>query len=104
YPHPAPHLNLHSFPTRRSSDLPPLAFSDRGCCPRPKPATARNWKLENPKSTNPKSQIQNPKWLQFSARPCRTTERHPQLGRMFLDRKSTRLNSSHEWISYAVFC
>src|SRR5438105_10741165 len=25
--------------------------------------------------------------------------------RMFpLDRKSTRLNSSHEWISYAVFC
>src|SRR5207247_11339580 len=24
-----------------------------------------------------------------------------QLGR---DRKSTRLNSSHEWISYAVFC
>src|SRR5207247_10904564 len=23
---------------------------------------------------------------------------------VFLDRKSTRLNSSHEWISYAVFC
>src|SRR5207247_6570712 len=23
---------------------------------------------------------------------------------MFEDRKSTRLNSSHEWISYAVFC
>src|SRR6266536_6348916 len=22
----------------------------------------------------------------------------------FLDRKSTRMNSSHEWISYAVFC
>src|SRR5207247_8652625 len=22
----------------------------------------------------------------------------------FTDRKSTRLNSSHEWISYAVFC
>src|SRR5438105_6657056 len=22
----------------------------------------------------------------------------------FVDRKSTRLNSSHEWISYAVFC
>src|SRR6266536_5255728 len=26
---------------------------------------------------------------------------HRQHGR---DRKSTRLNSSHEWISYAVFC
>src|SRR5438105_12916381 len=25
-------------------------------------------------------------------------------GRGFQDRKSTRLNSSHEWISYAVFC
>src|SRR5438105_8403674 len=28
-------------------------------------------------------------------RPCAATRR---------DRKSTRLNSSHEWISYAVFC
>src|SRR6266536_4269348 len=25
-------------------------------------------------------------------------------GRFGRDRKSTRLNSSHEWISYAVFC
>src|SRR5207247_3123372 len=29
--------------------------------------------------------------------------RHPPTG-IRLDRKSTRLNSSHEWISYAVFC
>src|SRR5438105_8047640 len=26
------------------------------------------------------------------------------IGRLIEDRKSTRLNSSHEWISYAVFC
>src|SRR5438105_8422178 len=26
------------------------------------------------------------------------------LSQLVLDRKSTRLNSSHEWISYAVFC
>src|SRR6266536_608567 len=26
------------------------------------------------------------------------------LGSWKVDRKSTRLNSSHEWISYAVFC
>src|SRR5438105_6163223 len=26
------------------------------------------------------------------------------LGSLAIDRKSTRLNSSHEWISYAVFC
>src|SRR6266849_8496208 len=32
--------------------------------------------------------------------------RHPTPGRSARgrDRKSTRLNSSHEWISYAVFC
>src|SRR3989442_4799860 len=30
--------------------------------------------------------------------------RDPQLGRLALDRKSTRLNSSHVRISYAVFC
>src|SRR6266849_6282847 len=28
----------------------------------------------------------------------------PQRGRLRADRKSTRLNSSHEWSSYAVFC
>src|SRR5438105_10956693 len=33
-------------------------------------------------------------------------EQHPRVGAAVavLDRKSTRLNSSHEWISYAVFC
>src|SRR5207247_5050819 len=30
-----------------------------------------------------------------------TGSRRPKIHR---DRKSTRLNSSHEWISYAVFC
>src|SRR5438105_5440676 len=29
---------------------------------------------------------------------------HGHVDEMPLDRKSTRLNSSHEWISYAVFC
>src|SRR5207247_9600426 len=29
---------------------------------------------------------------------------HGQRPRRCKDRKSTRLNSSHEWISYAVFC
>src|SRR5207247_8577192 len=28
----------------------------------------------------------------------------PTIASFTLDRKSTRLNSSHEWISYAVFC
>src|SRR6266536_4936739 len=30
--------------------------------------------------------------------------RHRARGVRAQDRKSTRLNSSHEWISYAVFC
>src|SRR5207248_8042956 len=28
----------------------------------------------------------------------------PNVGQLFIDRKSTRLNSSHRTISYAVFC
>src|SRR5438105_9767618 len=41
--------------------------------------------------------------------PCRDLERFTQWVAEdgladYLDRKSTRLNSSHEWISYAVFC
>src|SRR5438105_9475736 len=31
-------------------------------------------------------------------------ERHDLVQERGRDRKSTRLNSSHEWISYAVFC
>src|SRR5438105_7925281 len=37
------------------------------------------------------------------AAPLRGTA-PPRLDRQPRDRKSTRLNSSHEWISYAVFC
>src|SRR5438105_11042075 len=37
---------------------------------------------------------------------CRQRHRYGHSGRAHsgVDRKSTRLNSSHEWISYAVFC
>src|SRR5438105_5210463 len=45
---------------------------------------------------------------QFPARrrrPSRGDRAHPQREiALWPDRKSTRLNSSHEWISYAVFC
>src|SRR2546429_4925411 len=34
----------------------------------------------------------------------RERERQQQLGVVLVDRKSTRLNSSHGYISYAVFC
>src|SRR5207247_7978575 len=34
----------------------------------------------------------------------RSAGRKPPTISAWIDRKSTRLNSSHEWISYAVFC
>src|SRR5207249_10269591 len=79
------HQNLHSFPTRRSSDLDPAVTECRRFPP------------------------------QNLARCCRTLEHSPsRTGRRTAarrsrearegDRKSTRLNSSHVSISYAVFC
>src|SRR5207247_8796859 len=50
-------------------------------------------------------------WLNQSGTPGRTgllrcfnLKSTDRLKTSRLDRKSTRLNSSHEWISYAVFC
>src|SRR5205085_12642612 len=64
------HRALHSFPTRRSSDL------------------HAPWRVAGPRRTTPPR-------LPVCRRP------HP---RRSADRKSTRLNSSHSQISYAVFC
>src|SRR5438034_4023434 len=69
------HRDLHSFPTRRSSDL-------RG---------TKSFFLLAPGS--PKA----------SRRPRSPESFKPGAGGL-QDRKSTRLNSSHTVISYAVFC
>src|SRR6202051_5253058 len=61
------HRDLHSFPTRRSSDL------------RVVPESCHAWSRPLPAPAQALAEI------------CR-------------DRKSTRLNSSHMSISYAVFC
>src|SRR5947199_3501218 len=66
------HPDLHSFPTRRSSDLEP-------CRMRKATATV--------KTTSPGLIL-----------PLLHSDRAQ------IDRKSTRLNSSHLGISYAVFC
>src|SRR5207245_9924089 len=68
------HLDLHSFPTRRSSDL--VRYAD-------------DWALG---FSGPKAEAEEIK------REIRDFLRDTQ------DRKSTRLNSSHGSISYAVFC
>src|SRR5207248_11590610 len=77
---PPPHRDLHSFPTRRSSDLatscPPTTI--------PSPISAPTRPLARPTTRSP---------ARASCWAFPTT-----------DRKSTRLNSSHRTISYAVFC
>src|SRR5438132_10193480 len=72
---------LHSFPTRRSSDLAGPLFVV---------SMART--LFVPSRTGPTPGMKLVAW-------SRTTS---SLG--WVDRKSTRLNSSHTVISYAVFC
>src|SRR5699024_12799585 len=84
-----PPLPLPSFPTRRSSDL---EVEPRNCPPRPT-LTLLSLDLRDR--------------LTFRTRTHRRVEAShvgfDPLGRG-LDRKSTRLNSSHVSISYAVFC
>src|SRR5438105_10281804 len=70
---------LFSFPTRRSSDLVDPLFDLVIQMYHMKKATVRDLR-------NQFNRIS--KWLEAGE----------------TDRKSTRLNSSHEWISYAVFC
>src|SRR5207253_4279619 len=72
--------HLHSFPTRRSSDL---------LLP-----TVRSWPARPRRSP--------PSWSSDARRRHRTSI--PSSCSNSRDRKSTRLNSSHVAISYAVFC
>src|SRR5205807_4341813 len=71
--------HLHSFPTRRSSDLP----------------------RETKDPHHAKHDDLYAKMVSVTARLA--ASRNKQVMRM-KDRKSTRLNSSHLVISYAVFC
>src|SRR5206468_10546387 len=79
------HLPLHSFPTRRSSDLSSAArFSRPACCSSP---------------------AHSSRTIRWRRRPARRSRRCSMTRTSSSrDRKSTRLNSSHDQISYAVFC
>src|SRR5437773_4911648 len=79
-------LDLHSFPTRRSSDLNPdfvqrIKQGDRGN-----------------EQFSPRTVMNN---FYFKP-PFRVAPDREEI--YVTDRKSTRLNSSHITISYAVFC
>src|SRR5438045_7752877 len=86
----ATHRDLHSFPTRRSSDLneksPEPASMTTAGLPRPACWTCRR---HPPTSTS---------------LPGGGGSEEPSRVAPLADRKSTRLNSSHLGISYAVFC
>src|SRR5207244_6502208 len=79
---------LHSFPTRRSSDLSLLSIQRRWM---------RSFSLMRTSTT--------PATCRGSWHMALTVRSmgHPRLSTL-QDRKSTRLNSSHQIISYAVFC
>src|SRR5690606_41461298 len=83
------YLDLHSFPTRRSSDL--AALGSLGAI-RPRDWWAqREWECRLPAERAPDRE---------AARSSASCDQW----RSGSDRKSTRLNSSHVKISYAVFC
>src|SRR5690606_41866900 len=96
----AAHRDLHSFPTRRSSDLSNTSVKPgyNSCC------------------TDMLMLIRHsfiPAQSQCTACSQAVSSTHEPIGTiapvcsaigMNLDRKSTRLNSSHVKISYAVFC
>src|SRR5689334_24444910 len=83
-----PHRDLPSFPTRRSSDLD-LPFLQEQLLD----LYDMDFGIMNPLSPTGQGD-QNP---DFSAAMAYAAEKSG-------DRKSTRLNSSHSSISYAVFC
>src|SRR5207244_8012361 len=95
-----PPLALHSFPTRRSSDLLPESILFHYV-----PG------FGNARAVSRFVVVALPALSLLAARGfIRLTKARTDLrvafvaGALGLDRKSTRLNSSHQIISYAVFC
>src|SRR5205085_10223545 len=82
------HRRLHSFPTRRSSDLTVIAPAAT-CSTFPNTATI----VEASQNASQSVKVCGASDLTVTKTDCDA-----------LDRKSTRLNSSHSQISYAVFC
>src|SRR5207253_9906303 len=93
---------LHSFPTRRSSDLDTgnngrAGWGFRRSGRQSAGGTAARRRISTDRVRAPATRSRGGKSPPPS--PCRRAG-----GLRTLDRKSTRLNSSHVAISYAVFC
>src|SRR5690606_41918526 len=90
------HLALHSFPTRRSSDL--------GASAKPNGPSINIHTIDKNNGT---STMKMSIPLQLANAPNTVKAPESQVKTLpitWKDRKSTRLNSSHVKISYAVFC
>src|SRR5207249_10639863 len=95
-----PPRHLPSFPTRRSSDL---RTGGEPCLPARAEFAQReavNASLASPREVGHRPRVRAGRRHPRDGR--RTRSRRPRLG--CRDRKSTRLNSSHVSMSYAVFC
>src|SRR5699024_12563336 len=93
-PRPCPRIHLHIFPTRRSSDLS-IKTSPWN----------ENWKwIVQVHDTGSLKAIDFRSNTQIVNQFDNTFYIYSYDARKTADRKSTRLNSSHVSISYAVFC
>src|SRR5690606_41304172 len=89
---------LHSFPTRRSSDLKVLLLGGPNTY---LPFLQQAWRLRIPETWDER-EYDYPKDVPLDE--IIVVPDNAQYYAAFGDRKSTRLNSSHVKISYAVFC
>src|SRR5207253_10083491 len=95
--------SLHSFPTRRSSDLTLRGArrNSRRAAARP-PAARGSHSATFPRHSPRRPQSHGERTGVHAV--IRADGTRKEEGVRPLDRKSTRLNSSHVAISYAVFC
>src|SRR5699024_11838557 len=89
------YLHLNSFPTRRSSDLASVLHSYQ--------QVAEKY-FGNPSSIHQLGAEVDQLQMKAREQAAELLNIQPSEVDLPLDRKSTRLNSSHVSISYAVFC
>src|SRR5206468_12836303 len=94
-------LDLHSFPTRRSSDLGRVSAADQVDVE--SMGRARFTACRTIIDTFADKLVEAVD-RQAAPRDARCENDRPRPDDVVADRKSTRLNSSHDQISYAVFC
>src|SRR5947208_6359818 len=97
------HHDLPSFPTRRSSDLAENKNSLNEQF-RDIQATRRVSSAERCRARLTATLMGPPEVKMASLSPLQDLTRNADRARFTRDRKSTRLNSSHQISSYAVFC